>query len=118
MTMHLLLDICITSLHLVGYSNSLYRYAVIPGLTIMITKDHLHLVQRGVIKANVIQILSEDTVEVVLEYIKITGLVGHHCPVHPGVRDKRRVFEIDLSHPDSFLVTSQWASDVTINRPN
>ena len=32
------------------------------------------------------------------------------CLVHPGVRDKRRVSEIDLSQPShetAFLVTSQ-----------
>ena len=43
------------------------------------------------------------------------------CLVHPSVRDKHRVSEIDLSQPrhgTGFLVTSQWASDVTINRPN
>ena len=40
------------------------------------------------------------------------------CLVHPGVWDKRRVSGIDF-YPaqawDSFLVTSQWASDVTVN---
>ena len=60
-----------------------------------------------------------------------------HCLVHSGVRDKRRGFEIDMSrtpgvrdkrrvyeidlfqpkHETAFLVTSQWASDVTINDP-
>ena len=43
------------------------------------------------------------------------------CLEHPGVRDKRRVCEINWSHTRqeaAFLVTSQWASDVTINQPN
>ena len=43
------------------------------------------------------------------------------CLVHPDMRDKRRVSEMDLfqpRHETAFLVTSQWTNDATINQPN
>ena len=51
----------------------------------------------------------------------VIWFLGCHCLVHPGARDKRGGSEIDLSQPRdwySFLVTSLWASDVKIDRPN
>ena len=49
-------------------------------------------------------------------YVKDKMVMTPSCLIHPGMQDKRRVPEIDLSQPRHG--TSQWANDVTINRPN